>query len=44
MARVKIHLSGGKTVETTASTEDDERYFDDLPFTSENVVKTDISD
>jgi hypothetical protein len=44
MAKVKIHLSDGKTVETTATTEDDEQFYDDLPYTSQDVLYTQVSD
>jgi hypothetical protein len=44
MAKVKIHLSDGKTVETTATGPDDEQFYDDLPYTSQDVLYTQVSD
>lgn len=39
MAKVTIHTKNGETIEVEASAED-EAFYDDLPFTSEDVLWT----
>ncbi|MFC4006673.1 hypothetical protein ACFOY2_05540 [Nonomuraea purpurea] len=41
MAKVTIHTKNGETIEIEASAED-EAFYDDLPFTSDNVMSTRI--
>lgn len=41
MAKVTIHTKDGDTIEVEASAED-EAFYDDLPFTSDNVMITKV--
>jgi hypothetical protein len=42
-AKVEIGVKGGEVIKTTAKSKDDERYYDNLPFTSTNVNWTRIT-
>lgn len=44
MAKVTIHTKSGETIEVKATSKDDERFYEDLPFNSENVMVTQVEE
>lgn len=40
MAKVTIHTKSGETIEVEAASPEEEAFYEDLPFTSDNVMVT----